>query len=237
METEATPAIEIGSVRFAWIPGQDVLDVPEFRVARGERVFLRGPSGGGKSTLLGIVAGVLRPQAGSVRLLGHDLVAASGSERDRLRAAHVGFIFQMFNLIPYLPVVDNVTLPLRFSAERRARAGADAGAEARRLLAELGLADPRLLARPVTQLSMGQQQRVAAARALIGRPEVVIADEPTSALDTDAREAFLALLMDECAAAGAALVFVSHDTSLGGLFDHRVALGDINRARPATEAA
>jgi putative ABC transport system ATP-binding protein len=235
--TTATPAIDVEDVRYAWIPGQCVLDVPRFTVARGERVFLRGPSGSGKSTLLGVIAGVLRPQAGAVRLLGHDLVAASNAARDHLRAAHVGFIFQMFNLIPYLPVVDNVTLPLRFSPERRARAGADPAAEALRLLAELGLTEPRLLARPVTQLSIGQQQRVAAARALLGQPEVVIADEPTSSLDSDAREAFLTLLMRECSQAGAALVFVSHDTSLGHLFDRQVALADINRAGAATEAA
>jgi len=234
----ASPAaIELENVRFAWTPGHDVLDVPSFRVAAGERVFLRGPSGSGKSTLLGVVAGVLRPQAGSVRLLGHDLMAASGARRDHLRAAHVGFVFQMFNLIPYLPVLDNVLLPLGFSSDRRARAGADPGAEARRLLGELGLSDARLLARPVTELSIGQQQRVAVARALLGRPEVIIADEPTSALDTDTREVFLSLLMDECAAAGAALLFVSHDTALGAHFDRQLSLGEINRAQPTAEAA
>ena len=138
----------------------------------------------------------------------------------------------MFNLLPYLSVVDNVCLPCRFSGQRRQRAladGRDLAGEAGRLLTHLGLGDPDLLHRPVTQLSIGQQQRVAAARALIGRPQLVIADEPTSALDSDARMNFLELLMTECKAAGSAVVFVSHDRSLASLFDRQISLPDINR--------
>jgi putative ABC transport system ATP-binding protein len=230
------PAIDLEGVTYAWVRGRTVLDIPRFTVARGERVFLKGPSGSGKSTLLGLVGGVLRPAAGRVAILGQDLGGLSGAKRDAFRAAHVGFVFQMFNLVPYLSVLENVVLPARFSAERRAKAG-DLHEEARRLLAALGLGTD-LVARGVTQLSIGQQQRVAAARALLGRPELLIADEPTSALDWDARESFLQLVMRECASAGTTLLFVSHDVSLSGLFDRSVALAEINRAAatPAGDA-
>jgi putative ABC transport system ATP-binding protein len=137
----------------------------------------------------------------------------------------------MFNLVPYLSVVGNVTLPLKFSGRRRKAVGADADAEARRLLGRLGLTDEALLARRVSDLSVGQQQRVAAARALIGGPEIVIADEPTSALDSDARDRFIELLSEEAARTGAALLFVSHDASLARLFDRAVDIAEINRAR------
>jgi putative ABC transport system ATP-binding protein len=236
-DAAAEPAIELAGVEYAWVRGQPVLDVPEFSVARGERVFLKGPSGSGKSTLLGLVGGVLLPGRGHVRVLGQDLAALRGSARDTFRAAHVGFVFQMFNLVPYLSVLENVLLPVRFSAARRAKAG-DLAAEAHRLLHALGLGDDELQGRGVTQLSIGQQQRVAAARALLGRPEVVIADEPTSSLDWDARESFLQLLMHECAHAGTTLLFVSHDVTLERLFDRSVALAEINRAaRRAAGAA
>jgi len=197
-------------------------------------VFLRGASGSGKSTLLALLAGVLAPDHGRIVLLGHDLACLSGAARDRLRADHVGFIFQMFNLIPYLNVIENVVLPCGFSGRRRARAVARGGSveeEARRLLGALDMADARLLSRPVTQLSVGQQQRVAAARALIGAPELVVADEPTSALDADRRDAFVELLFRECRLAGSALVFVSHDAGLAPMFDRTIELATINEAR------
>lgn len=228
---DGTAAIEVLDVEFAW-PGKPLLlAIERFVVARGERVFLRGPSGSGKSTLLGLVGGVLVPRRGSVRLLGTDLTRLSAGARDRFRGEQLGFVFQMFNLIPYLSVLENVVLPSRFSPERARRIpGGDAQAEATRLLGALGLADPDLLSRDVTELSIGQQQRVAAARALLGRPGVIVADEPTSALDHDSREGFLQLLMDECRQQGATLLFVSHDTSLGPLFDRVVSLPDLNRA-------
>ena len=150
--------------------------------------------------------------------------------RDRFRADHIGFIFQMFNLVPYLSVIDNVTLPCRFSRRRRERAemrSATPDAEAHRLLGLLGLDRGELVGRVVTDLSIGQQQRVAAARALIGDPELIIADEPTSALDEGTRERFLGLLYAQCAEAGASLLFASHDTRLGGLFDRHVSLADL----------
>jgi putative ABC transport system ATP-binding protein len=224
------PVIDIENLAFAWKGGPQVLNVPSFRLEGGERVFLRGPSGSGKSTLLGLIAGVLAPQQGTIRVLGEDMTALSASRRDRLRADHVGVIFQMFNLVPYLSVTGNVLLPLRFSPARRKAAGSDAEGEARRLLTRLGLDDERLLARRVSDLSVGQQQRVAAARALIGAPDLIIADEPTSALDADARDRFIALLSEEVTRSGASLLFVSHDASLAPLFTRAVDLAAINRA-------
>ena len=221
----SAPAIELEDLKFAW-PGEPaLLNVPRLDIARGDRVFLRGPSGSGKSTLLGLIGGVLAPDAGSVRVLGQPLHQMSSAARDRFRGEHVGFVFQMFNLIPYLSLRENVLLSLRFSPARAARVS-DAEAEATRLLSALGLGD--LSQRPVTQLSIGQQQRVAAARALLGRPEIVVADEPTSALDHDARQAFLRLLLDECAAHGITLLFVSHDPTLGALFDRQLSLTELN---------
>jgi putative ABC transport system ATP-binding protein len=210
-----------------------VLALDELRVAAGERLFIKGPSGSGKSTLLGLISGVTTTAVGSVRVIDQALERLGGAERDHFRADHIGYIFQMFNLIPYLSVVDNVTLPCRFSARRRAKAlarGQGLDAEARRLLRHLDMDHPDLHRRTVTTLSVGQQQRVAAARALMGAPELLIADEPTSALDADRRESFIRLLFDECRASGATLVFVSHDASLERLFDRTVDLAAVNRS-------
>ncbi|HSN70311.1 MAG TPA: ABC transporter ATP-binding protein [Steroidobacteraceae bacterium] len=237
--TNVEPAVAIHGLEFGWRPGAPILALESFEVGRTERVFLRGASGSGKSTLLGLIGGVLEPDAGRVRVLGQDLAGLSRAGRDQFRASHVGFIFQMFNLIPYLSVLDNVLLPARFSRVRAERAIAERPleAEARRLLAALGLDATDLLGRSVLALSHGQQQRVAAARALFGRPELVIADEPTSALDADLRTTFLALLNRECQAAGAALLFVSHDTSLAPLFDRTVAMAELNAVTIAESGA
>jgi putative ABC transport system ATP-binding protein len=224
--------IQIEGLDFRW-PGsaRSCLDIPEFTVARGEHVFLHGESGSGKTTLLNLLAGVLTPQRGRVVLLDQDLKTMASSSRDRYRVDHVGFIFQQFNLIPYLSALDNVLLPCRFSDRRRQRAleqadGLHAAAEV--LMSHLDLT-PTLWHRPATQLSVGQQQRVAAARALIGRPEIVIADEPTSALDAARQAAFLDLLRRECAAANATLLFVSHDQRLAPGFGRQAAMAEINR--------
>ena len=219
--------IRLTDVRFAWRPGEpDIISIDEFSVTKGERLFIVGPSGSGKSTLLSLLGGVVVPRAGRVDVLDRNLPAMPGWRRDRFRADHVGFVFQMFNLVPYLSIVDNVTLPCRFSPRRRARSEARSSsirADAMRLLAELELDRSELLDRAVVDLSIGQQQRVAMARALIDAPEIVIADEGT-------RERFLELLFNECDTDDTTLLFVSHDNRLGGLFDRRVSLKEINRS-------
>jgi putative ABC transport system ATP-binding protein len=225
--------VDLRDVRFAW-PGQAAcIDLPALTLDKGERVFLHGPSGSGKSTLLGLLGGVLLPATGSVTVLGQSLGALSAPARDRFRADHLGIIFQQFNLISYLSVLDNVRLPCRFSA-RRARACVDEGEvnAATRLLAHLEIA-PDLFDRPAAALSVGQQQRVAAARALIGGPELLIADEPTSALDSARQHAFLDLLASECAVNKTTLLFVSHDERLAARFDRVLDLRSINRSAQA----
>lgn len=226
--TGAAPAVRAEGLRFGY-DGAAVLEIPTLEIAAGERVFIHGPSGSGKSTLLSLLAGVLAAGGGRLEVLGRDLAAMSGAERDRFRGAEIGYIFQMFNLIPYLSVLDNIGLPCRLSAARRARLAGRAIEDAGREMAErLGIA--ALLDRPVARLSVGQQQRVAAARALIGAPGLILADEPTSALDTEHREAFLELLFERCQAAGSSLVFVSHDRGLRPLFDRALGLDALNRA-------
>lgn len=230
--------IDVKGLEFRWQSGAPtVLAIEDLTVAQGELLFIKGPSGSGKSTLLSLISGVTTAAVGSVRVLDQALERLGGVKRDHFRADHIGYIFQMFNLIPYLSVVDNVTLPCRFSARRRAKAlsrGTGLDACARRLLQHLDMDHPDLHQRPVTTLSVGQQQRVAAARALMGSPEVLIADEPTSSLDTDRRESFIRLLFDECRESGATLVFVSHDASLEHLFDRTIDLAAVNR--PAQHA-
>jgi putative ABC transport system ATP-binding protein len=221
--------ITLSGLRYRWPrAGADTLAIDHLHIEAGEAVFLHGPSGCGKSTLLGLLAGVLLARPGMLTVLGHDWAVLPAGRRDRLRADQVGFIFQQFNLLPYLSVRDNVLLPCRFSPQRAERAGPlHAAAEA--LLQRVGLADA-LWSVPAGALSVGQQQRVAAARALVGAPALVIADEPTSALDAALRDSFMDLLLGACRAAGSTLVFVSHDERLAGRFDRRVLLPEINQA-------
>jgi putative ABC transport system ATP-binding protein len=224
----AAPAdiVHMDDVRFAW-PGRGgfALAIPDFAVSKSERVLLVGPSGSGKSTFLSLLCGIVSPQVGRIEVLGTDIASLSGPARDRFRAEHFGIIFQMFNLLPYGTVLDNVILPLVFAASRRGRAGA-AQAAALRLLDRLGLG-PEFATRSPTKLSVGQQQRVAAARALIGSPELIVADEPTSALDRNRQMAFLDVLFAQVADAGSTLIMVSHDQSLAPRFDRVVPLGEI----------
>ncbi len=227
----------MSGLRFAW-GGADgfALAISDFRLARGERILILGPSGSGKSTFLSLLAGIVVPAQGQLEVLGTETSALSSFARDRFRAEHFGIIFQMFNLLPYGSVLDNVVLPLSFAAKRRARAtsGGGAEAEAQRLLTNLGL-DATLHRRAASRLSVGQQQRVAAGRALIGRPEIIIADEPTSALDKGSQGAFLDLLFSEVASAHSTLLMVSHDETLSGRFDRVLRFEDIisNGARRA----
>lgn len=226
--------IEIADLRFRWQPaGPDIVDIEAFSLEAGQTCLLQGPSGSGKTSLLNLVGGITLPQSGQIRVVDRDVTAMRAATRDRFRADHIGFIFQLFNLLPYLDLIDNVTLPCRFSAERRRRAIATSKSpetEAARLLDHMGLDIERHGNKPVVQMSVGQQQRVAAARALIGAPELIIADEPTSAVDTETRDSLLALIFGEVKAKGSTLLFVSHDPGLEDRFDRTIDLAQINRA-------
>ena len=200
---------------------QTVLDVPEFALEAKQQLALRGGSGTGKTTLLNCIAGILRPDSGQVRLDGTDIAVASESARDALRARNLGYIFQTFNLLQGYTCLENVLLGMSFGA------GANRS-RARELLKRVGLAD-RLDYRPA-QLSVGQQQRVAVARALANAPKLVLADEPTGNLDpANARDA-LTLIREICTETGAALLIVSHDQAVLEQFEDGADLAEINRA-------
>jgi len=220
--------LEIKNLRYAYQGGSLVLDIPEFSVARGEMLFLHGPSGSGKTTLLSLVTGILPLQGGELSVLGHSVGGLSPARRDALRAARMGYIFQVFNLLPFMTVLENILLPLQMSPEKAERLGS--AEQAKRGAAQLaeGLGISHLLERRADELSVGQQQRVAAARALIGAPELIVADEPTSALDSDLREAFIKTLFAQARSQKSSVLFVSHDKSLMPLFDRSVALSEIN---------
>jgi len=218
------PVLAVAGLGFAWPDSPVRVEINALSIAAGEHWLLEGPSGSGKSTLLQLLGGVLLAQQGEVRLLGQSWAAMTAAQRDLRRADHVGFVFQQFNLVPYLSALDNVLLPCRFSSRRRQEAEKSGALieEALRLLASLGLASGEVRGKPAARLSVGQQQRVAAARALIGRPALLLADEPTSALDADNRGAFLDLLFSEARNASTAIVLVSHDASLRPHFDRHL---------------
>jgi len=186
---------------FGYDTSTDIIQLAEFTINRGESVFLRGPSGSGKSTLLGLVGGVLKPNSGLVEICGTAISDVPSHKRDTLRSDHLGIIFQQLNLLPYLDIVQNVTLPCRFSKIRAKRAIEETGS-----------------------LSQTAQKLV-----FIGGPDLIIADEPTSALDTDNRDRFIELLDEQRKRYNCALLFVSHDLSLSKHFDRAVSLSDINR--------
>lgn len=228
--TSQSKVIALQQVEFTW-PGSDkpTLAIEKLDVHRGEHLFIKGPSGCGKSTLLGLLTGINQAQQGSVTILGKEQGQLSSRQRDRFRADNIGYIFQQFNLLPYLSVIENVILPCQFSAQRKQRVEVDLALRAQDLLEKLHLS-PALLHKPVVELSIGQQQRVAAARALIGSPPLIIADEPTSSLDHDNRTAFIELLLEQVNQVNATLVFVSHDPTLEALFDRSLDLRLINQA-------
>lgn len=223
----APDAIKISHLHFSY-PGKipvTVLDIPSWRIAKGERVFIQGSSGSGKSTLLNLLAGILTAARGTIEILGQDLSALSARRRDSFRASHIGIVFQQFNLIHYLSVLDNIRLAANFG--KKSLTGTDL--KAQQLFAALGL-NNTLITKKAGDLSVGQQQRVAIARALINAPEILIADEPTSALDSDTRDVFMKILMDISKTQGNTLIFVSHDTALTRHFQHVVNLAEINHA-------
>ncbi|WP_150990322.1 ABC transporter ATP-binding protein [Marinobacter denitrificans] len=215
--------LHLSNLTFHWDQTQAPLSYPDITLNTGEHLFVRGPSGSGKSTLLSLMGGLIVPASGTLSLLGTELTRLTSGQRDRFRADHMGVIFQQFNLVPYLTTLDNVMLPCRLSCKRRNRALPTPEKEAESLLTALGI-PPVHWKRRVTGLSVGQQQRVAAARALTGGPELILADEPTSALDSDNRDRFIELLLGLAAEKHSSVVFVSHDQSLAGLFDYQLSL-------------
>ena len=225
------PVIAMSGVQFGWPGHNTLLNIPNLQVQAGESLFIKGASGSGKSTLLGLLTGIHIVNQGRLCVLGHELKSFRSSQRDQFRAHHMGYIFQQFNLLPFLSVLENVTSPLIFSHLKRQRLSGTPLQEAHRLLDALQLPDS-LRQRPVHQLSIGQQQRVAAARAFIGQPALVIADEPTSALDSSSRTTFMELLFAECRRAHSTLLFVSHDPSLETHFSRVIPLSELNQLQP-----
>jgi len=225
MSEPATPVLQIASLAKSFrapdgapVP---VIDVPAFTLAAGEQVALRGSSGSGKTTLLHLVAGILTPDRGEVRVAGRDIAAMSEAARDTWRAATIGYVFQTFNLLQGYTALENVLLGMMFGR------GADP-AHATALLDRMGLAHRRDY-RP-RQLSVGQQQRVAVARALANRPQLVLADEPTGNLDPRHAAEALALMRSVCREHGAALLLVSHDPAVLASFERVEDLATLNRA-------
>jgi len=225
--------LQLSDVEFRWM-GQAgfSLRVPNLSVGKGESVLLLGESGSGKSTLLSLICGTGLPTSGVVQIAGQDITKLSGGKRDRFRAEQIGVIFQQFNLLPFGTVGDNILLPLRFAPARRKRAK-DATAQASNLCSALGLPSG-VFNTKATALSVGQQQRVAVARALIGQPPLIIADEPTSALDANSQAAFLDLLFAQTAAHDTSLLMVSHDPRLGERFDRVIRMEDIAQIERGT---
>lgn len=228
---QADRALHVDQLKFRW-PGRDSfqLSVPDLQVATGEKVLLLGRSGSGKTTLLSLIGGIVSPQTGRVLVAGTNFADIPAKQRDRYRAEAIGIIFQQFNLLPYATVADNIALPLRFAPERRQAAG-DIDHEARRLCLALAL-PAQAYQQTAGRLSVGQQQRVAVARALIGTPPLILADEPTSALDAQSQENFISLLFDQVTHAGSAMLMVSHDEKLATRFDRVITMEDISVREP-----
>lgn len=219
-------AIQIQNVRFTYpdAPTKCVLDIPEWSLSKEEKIFIHGPSGGGKSTFLNLLSGMLFTHEGSIDVFGHPLHKMNNRQRDQFRADHIGYVFQQFNLIPYLDAVDNIKLAAHFHKDGEK---VDVSHYATELLTSLNIPDDNW-SKPVSKLSIGQQQRVAIARALINKPELLIADEPTSSLDKRNCEDFMAVLFDLIEAHKITLILVSHDLSISNYFNRIEALSDLN---------
>lgn len=238
VEAQASAAIQIDELTFSWPHSSSaILNIQHLSIERGEKVFLAGPSGSGKSTLLGILAGILEFSRGTITINHCHLDSLTSTQRDAFRGDHIGFIFQQFNLIPYLTTLENIMLPCQFSKVRAQNSIHQYGSvmnEAKSLLSRLDLAED-LWNSQAHQLSVGQQQRVAVARALIGGPSIIIADEPTSALDSDRRDTFLTLLLEACEENNTTLLFVSHDLDISTHFSRVIYLQDINQREVSSQ--
>ena len=216
----------LDSLRFYWSKNSDFkIYVPKLNIGQGEKVLLLGESGSGKTTLLSLICGFLSPISGDIYLNEKKINDLTASNRDQYRSDNIGIIFQQFNLLPYANVIDNILLPLHFSKVRANRT------KNHRETA-VSLCESLRLPNTITNtnasnLSVGQQQRVAVARALIGNPSLIIADEPTSSLDTDAQNIFLELMFAQIENNNSTLLMVSHDTSLSNNFDRVININEV----------
>ena len=222
----APTALELSDINFRWSGRKRFsLSVPNLAIETGDSVLLLGDSGSGKSTLLSLICGIVLPATGSVQIEGQDLTNMSATARDRRRAEKIGVIFQQFNLLPFGTVADNIKLPLHFAPERNKRVS-NPPESVRGLCTALGL-PASIVTQKASTLSVGQQQRVAVARALIGQPPLIVADEPTSALDETNKSAFLDLLFEQTTKNGSTLLMVSHDPRLATRFQRVLHMRDI----------
>ena len=218
--------IKIDTVKFYWSKKSNFkIFVPNLEIKKGEKVLLLGESGSGKTTILSLICGFLNPLSGNIFINGKTINQLSSKTKDEYRADNIGIIFQQFNLLPYANVVDNVLLPLYFSKVRSNNVP-NKREKVTELFKQLRLPDD-IIQFKASSLSMGQQQRVAVARALIGNPSLIIADEPTSSLDADAQKIFLDLMFEQISENNSTLLMVSHDRSLSGQFDRLVDINEI----------
>ena len=218
--------IRLDSVRFYWSKVADFkIYIPKLEIGRGEKVLLLGESGSGKTTLLSLICGFLSPISGDIFLNEQKLNDLKANKKDQFRSDNIGIIFQQFNLLPYANVIDNITLPLYFSKNRDSRVTNHREA-ALNLCRSLQLSESTI-AMQANKLSVGQQQRVAVARALIGNPSLIIADEPTSSLDASTQKKFLDLMFRQIEEHKSTLLMVSHDSSISNYFDRTINIKDI----------
>lgn len=218
--------IEIDAIEFTYPRGDFRLHVDRFHVAAGEKIAVTGPSGSGKTTLLNLIAGIVTPVRGTVRVAGEQVSALRDAERRAFRIRRIGFVFQDFELVEYLSVLDNILHPYRISGALKITG--DVRQRARALAERLGIGDK--LARGVTDLSQGERQRVAICRAVLSRPKLVLADEATGNLDPENKLKILALLFEEARQVGATVLAVTHDHALLPRFDRVVDFADFGGA-------
>lgn len=225
IDNSADNSIDVKNLQFGYHRGDTLLSIAEWQVARRSQMFLYGPSGSGKSTLLNLLCGILTPQKGEIELLGQPFSGLSSRQRDQFRARHIGVVFQEFNLIPFLTVSENISLAAHFATNDGDKHSAVAE-RSKGIFARLQLAE-ELFTQRADRLSVGQRQRVSIARALINRPEILIADEPTSALDSNNRDEFMQLLLETAENSGCTVLFVSHDQGLQSHFNKALNLADL----------
>lgn len=223
-------SVSLQNVNFHYpdTPKNQVLSIDKWEVYPGEKLFIYGPSGCGKSTLLNLISGILLPSSGSINVLGESLEAMTDHQRNRFRANNIGYIFQNFNLIPYLNSVENIRLAHYFSSKNKPSNTTALVKKIHNLLEALNM-PIESWHKPINLLSIGQQQRVAIARALINNPKLLIADEPTSSLDPYNKENFMSLLIKLCTTQKITVLFVSHDQQLNQYFTRSAALPSINK--------